>query len=302
MGAAFTPALMRQLASYIRKIVDDLLAEALEADVFDAVNDIAFPLPVQVICETIGVPHADRAEVRPYAIDLAKGFSLVVADEERAAVHRAVAWLRTYIGALMEERRRSPQEDLMSRMLSAVDGDGGLAMDEVIDNLVFLFFAGFETTTNLIATGCYALASHPPQWQLLKQQPGLVETAVEEFLRFDAPIQATARLVREKMRVDEVTIRPGRLLVLLIGSANHDERVYADPELLDVSRIPNPHVSFGGGIHHCLGSSLARIEAQTVFSGLLAKATDLTLSGPAVRRPSATFRTFERMQLSACRA
>lgn len=302
MGAAFTPFLMRQLSSYIGKLVDSLLTEAIEADVFDAVNDIAFPLPVQVICETIGIPHADRAEVRPYAIDLAKGFSLMVADDERAAVHRAVTWLRTYISGLMEERRRRPHEDLMSCMLSAVGGDEGITTDEVIDNLVFLFFAGFETTTNLIATGCHCLASHPQQWQLLKRQPGLAETAVEEFLRFDAPIQATARLVRETMRVGEVTIRPGRLLVLLIGSANHDERAYAHPDLLDVSRSPNQHVSFGGGIHHCLGSSLARLEAQAVFSGLLEKAAELTPTGPATRRPSATFRTFAHMPLSARRA
>jgi cytochrome P450 len=302
MSAAFAPALLRRLSSYITEIVDELLDEALERSVFDAVNDIAFPLPVQVICETLGVPLADRSEVRPRAVDLAKGFSLVVAEEDRVTVHRAVTWLRDYIGALMNERRRRPQDDLISHMLAATRGAGSIGADEAIDNLIFLFFAGFETTTNLIATGCHALSRHPDQWHLLKRRPDLIATAVEEFLRFDAPIQATARLVREPIRVGEVTVRPGRLLVLLIGSANHDERAFTDPGVLDVARVPNPHVSFGGGLHHCLGSAVARIEAQAVFSRLLERAEDLVPAGAATRRPSATFRTFEKMPLSARRS
>ena len=161
-----------------------------------------------------------------------------------------------------------------------------------MDNAVFLFFAGFETTSNLIAAGCAALLEHPGELRRLRADASLVPTAVEEFLRYDAPIQSVARLVLEPIDVGGQTIRRNRVVVLLLGSANHDERQFDDSERLNVGRKPNPHVTFGGGIHHCLGATLGRLEAVTLFERLLKRFAVLEPAGPVVRRPSGGLRSY----------
>ncbi|MEU6217674.1 cytochrome P450 [Streptomyces sp. NPDC047022] len=295
MAQAFSPRLIQQMHGYVERKVGELLTPALERGTFDAVTELAFPLPVSVVCELVGIPPVDRDLVRPYAIDLAKAFALYVPEEDRAAAHGAVAWLREYIGELLRGRRASLGEDLLSRMIVAEDAEqpgGRLTAEEIVDNTVFLFFAGFETTTNLIATSVAALVDHPDQAARLRRDPELLPGAVEEFLRFDAPIQATARLVREPVEVGGRTVRAGRVLVLLLGSANHDERRFAAPERLDVGRAPNPQLSFGGGAHHCLGAHLARIEGRAAIGWLLRHAPALKAAGEVVRRPSVTFRSY----------
>jgi cytochrome P450 len=299
MHTAFSPALVHRLTEYIGGLVDELLAPARDTGEFDAVCDLAFPLPVMVVCELIGIPSADRAAVWPRATDLAKGFALVVHEHERAAVHEAVTWLREYVGALVDERHRAPADDLLSHLLAAeAGGDDRLTREEVVDNAVFLFFAGFETTMNLIATGCHELTEHPRELARLRDDFSLVPSAVEELLRFDAPIQATARLVLDPVEVAGRTIRPGRILVMLLGSGNRDERQFPDPDRLDVGRMPNAHVSFGGGAHFCLGASLARTEAQVAFRRLLETFTAVEAAGEPTRRPSTTFRSYESVPLA----
>ncbi|MEU6476609.1 cytochrome P450 [Streptomyces sp. NPDC047017] len=295
MAQAFSPRLLQRMHAYVEQQVDELLAPALERGTFDAVTELAFPLPVSVVCELVGIPPVDRDLVRPYALDLAKAFALYVPDEDRAAAHGAVSWLREYIGDLLRERRAALGEDLLSRMIEAEDAEqpgSRLTAEEIVDNTVFLFFAGFETTTNLIATSVAALLDHPGEAARLRRDPELMQSAVEEFLRFDAPIQATARLVREPVEVAGRTVRAGRVLVLLLGSANHDERRFPDPERLDIGRAPNPHLSFGGGAHHCLGAHLARIEGRAAIGWLLRHAPALKAAGEVVRRPSVTFRSY----------
>lgn len=291
MHRAFSPGLVRGMADRIGRMVDEMIEPGLERGTLDAVDELAFPLPVTVVCELIGIPPGDRDLVRPHALDLARGFALLVPEHERAATHRAVDWLRAYVGELARERRARPGEDLLSRMVLAEDDGQVLSEEEVVDNTVFLFFAGFETTMNLIANGTHALLDDPAQLALLRAEPVLVDSAVEEFLRFDAPIQAAARLVREPIEVAGRVLRPGRLLVLLLGSANRDPDQFADPDRLDVRRTPNPHVSFGGGIHLCLGAALARVEAQVAFRRLLSRCAVLEPAGEAVRRHSTSFRS-----------
>ncbi|MFI6491081.1 cytochrome P450 [Streptomyces sp. NPDC050564] len=301
MAKAFSPRLVQRMHDYIERQVDELLAPALERGSFDAVTGLAFPLPVTVVCELVGIPSVDRDLVRPRAIDLAKAFALYVAKEDREAAHEAVAWLRAYIAGLLAERRAALGDDLLSQMITAeVAEEPGarLSGEEIVDNVIFLFFAGFETTTNLIATSVAALLRHPAELARLRHDPGLLPTAVDEFLRYDAPIQATARLVKEPVQVGGRTVRPGRVLVLLLGSANHDERRFPDPERLDVGRTPNAHLSFGGGAHHCLGAGLARIEGQAALGWLLRNAPALEAAGDVVRRPSVTFRSYRSVPVS----
>lgn len=293
MQQSFSPSLMRRLYDYVAGQVEELTTAALARGHMDVVSDLAFPLPVTVICELIGIPDVDRQAVRPYAVELAKAFSLYIPPEERQGAHAAVTWLRDYITSLIEERAGRPADDLISNLLAAEREAPELARDTLIDNIVFLFFAGFETTTNLISTIWLALLTYPDQLRLLRARPELAESTVDEMLRYDAPIQATARYVKEPVEIDGRTVRPGRILVLLLGAANHDPARFDQPERLDITRDPNPHVSFGGGPHHCLGAALARVEGRAVVDWL-ARATEAPqLAGPIVRRPSVSFRAHQ---------
>ena len=291
MSAAFSASIVRRLRDFIATLVDELLEPALERGGFDAVTDLAYPVPVLVICELIGIPTVDRDGIRPRATDLSKAFGTHVPDADRRAADDAVVWLRDYVGRLLEERRRQPGEDLLSQMLAG-EGPDRLTHDEIVDNVVFMFFAGFETTMNLIATGCATLLRWPDAVARLRADGSLMPTAVDEVLRYDAPIQSVTRLVLRPVQIGDQTIRPGRALVLLLGSANHDERQFSDPELFDVGRKPNTHVSFGGGIHHCLGALVARIEAAVSFSRLLQRCSVLEAAGVPTRRPSVGFRSY----------
>jgi cytochrome P450 len=289
---AFGASLVGRMSDHIGELVDGLLAPALERDYLDAATDLAFPLPLLVVCELMGIPATRQNEVRPRAMDLGKAFVSDVAPEDRDAANSAVVSLREYLGELVEDRARRPGDDLLSRMLAVEEGGETLSREEVVDNAVFLFFAGFETSMGMIATGCAALLSHPEQLARLRKEPSLVPSAVEEFLRFDAPIQGAGRLVRVPVEIGGRTIRPGRVLVLLLGSANHDPNQFAEPDQLDVGRDPNPHVSFGGGIHHCLGASLARVEGRVVFERLLRRFAVFEPAAEPVRQRNTTLRTY----------
>ena len=292
IGQAFRAQLVRRLEGRIGELVDELLEPALERGRLDVVADLAFPLPVTVTCELMGIPAPDRALIRPRALALGRAFATVVPETARRDADEAVLWLRDYLGALLEERRHNPAADLLSQLLAAGVDDDSLTSDEIVDNAVFAFFAGFETTTNVIANGCAALLRHPDQLARLDADRTLVRSAVEEFLRYDAPVQGVARLVRRRLELGGRTLRPGRVLVLLLGSANRDERAFARPDAFDVGRTPNRHVSFGGGVHHCMGATLARIETRVALARLLARCAKLELRGEPVRERSTGFRAY----------
>jgi len=292
MGKAFSPAVVRGIRSDIEELVDRLLAPALDTGRMDVVTDLAYPLPVLVICRLMGIPAQASDDVRRHAINLGRAFSAIVPPEARGAADEAVDWLRGYLGELLDQRRRDPGDDLLSHLLRAEEAGETLSHDEIVDNTVFSFFAGFETTVHLITTGFAALLNHPDQLDRLRAEPDLVPTAVDEFLRYDAPIQGTARYVKERLEIGGHTVRQGRVLVLLLGSANHDERVFDAPERLDVGRTPNPHVTFGGGGHLCLGAFLARLEGQVVFDRVARQLATLEPSGNLVRATDTPFRAY----------
>jgi cytochrome P450 len=291
LGAAFAHR-VRGLRPRVEALVDDLLAPALEAGRADLIGELAFPLPLMVVCGLMGIPAVDEAAIRRRAIDLDKGFAPVVPAEARTAVDEAVVWLRDYVAAMLAERRGRPGDDLLSDLLAAAPGEDGADEEQLVDNAVFAFFAGFETTTNLIGNGFAALLAHPDQLVRLRRDPSLTPTAVEEFLRFDAPVQGVARFVREPVRIGGRTIRAGRVVTMLLGSANRDERVFPDGDRLDVGRAPNPYVSFGGGPHRCLGAMLARLEAEVVFGGVLRSCRTIEPAGPPVRSRASAFRGY----------
>jgi cytochrome P450 len=193
---------------------------------------------------------------------------------------------------LLADRRRRPGDDVLSRLA------GRLPDDEIVDNAIFLLFAGFETAMYLVTSGLALLTRFPGQLARLKADRSLLPTAVEEIVRYDAPIQSMARMVREPISLGGRTVKPGRALLLLIGSANHDALVFPDPGTFDVGRRPNPHLAFGGGAHHCLGVALARLEGQVVLERLLTRFAEIEAAGPPVRRLHPNLRGYASVPLT----
>jgi cytochrome P450 len=292
MAVGFTPRLVQASRPWIETLVDELLAPALERGHLEVVTELAQPLALRVICHLIGIPPGAQDEVLPRAALVARGFAIADDDAQRGAIDAAVVWLQAYIEGLLAERTRRPGQDLLTRMLAARDEGGGLGHRDIVDNCVFLFWAGFETVMSVIGTGTVALMQFPDQFARLRAHPELAGSAVEEFVRYDAPIHGTARIVSRELTIGRQHLRPGRILVLLIGSANRDEAVFAHPDRVDIGRDPNPHLGFGGGAHHCLGNVLARAEAGVVFERLARRFERLEPAGPVERRalPGATMR------------
>ncbi|MFC9176397.1 MULTISPECIES: cytochrome P450 [Streptomyces] len=284
---SLSPAMIRGLREPIALLVDGLLDRFAEERRFDLVRDLAVPVPMMVMSELLDIPRADRDDIARLSTSLAQAFAVFISEDKRREAHGAVVELREYMAGLVRERRRRPGDDLLSRMLTAVkDGEEPLTDEEIIDNALFVYYAGFETTTNAIATGGDLFVHQPHTQRQLRADPGIVPSALEEFMRYDAPIHATTRLATEPIEIAGLTIRKGRVVVLLLASANHDERVFPDPARADLTRSPNPHLSFGGGIHHCLGAALARVEGAVVFERLVARFADIESAGEGVWEPS----------------
>jgi pimeloyl-[acyl-carrier protein] synthase len=267
VSRSFTPRRVETLRPRIESLVHELIDVAAAQPVPDLVRDLASPLPILVISELLGVPAQDREQIRHWTNDLValldpfSGGSLAQADR---SYHGLAAYLRTLFAA----RRREPREDLISALVRESDGDR-LNEVELCATVALILGAGHETTTNLIGNAALALLRHPDERKRLLDQPALVESAVEEFLRYDAPVQVTDRVATEDIEIDGQRIRRGQFCVLLLGSANRDAEVFADPDRLDIGRTENRHLSFGAGIHFCLGARLARLEAQVALRVLL---------------------------------
>jgi len=293
MTKALIP-MMSGIPAAVAAMTDRVLDAAAERGQLDAVRELGHPVPYAVLCELLGVPPDDRAEFGAHAADLARAFALAVPDAAAAAADRAVAWLRGYFWERMS-RDRPGGPDFLSRM---VRHNREVDADLLVDNAIFLMLAGLETSVNLIGGGMLALAQRPDQWARLREDPARVQAAVEELLRFDAPTRMTARLVTAPVEVDGRTLRPGRVVLLLIGSANHDERQFTRPDRLDVTRQPNHHLSFGSGVHHCVGAALARLEAAAVLDRLVRRFTQLEPAGQPLRDASTGLRSYASVPLA----
>lgn len=294
MSQALSPAVVRDMQDRTGRFVDTVLDSAIDRGGLDVVTDLALPLQTMVACDLIGAPEADRTDIVGRAMDVGRVFILVPFAPEGGpgAQEGAVEWLRGYVRELLAERRRTPGDDLLSRMASARHRGERLSDDAIIDNAVFLFFAGFETSIHLVAGGCATLLAHQGQWRRLRAQPSMASQAVEEILRYDAPIQWVARVASAPVAVSGRTIRSGRAVLLLLASANHDERRFYQPSRLDIERSPNPHVSLSAGIHTCLGSVLARAQGTITFERLARRLAVLQPAAAAIRRPHPNLRGY----------
>ena len=228
----------------------------------DLIEDLALPLPVTVISELLGLPIEDQAQAREWAEAIAQALDPIVTEEQARRADRAVKELAAYIGDVVARRRRNPGPDLLSRLVEAEDEGGHLSEAELISTVGLLFGAGHETTRNLIGNGMLALLRNPAELQRLRNDPSLIRTAVEELLRYDSPVQIAGRGARADAVIGGERIAAGEPLMLLVGAANRDPAQFPDPDRLDVGRPDVKMLSFGGGIHFCLGAMLARTEGQ----------------------------------------
>jgi cytochrome P450 len=275
VGRAFTPRMVEALRPRVAALVDELLEPLADGAELDVVAGLAEPLPILVIAELLGLPAADRADLKRWSDDLAVMLDGSIALQHLGKAAQSAVEVLAYLREQLAERRRAPREDLISAMLAARDRDGSLDEDEILATTLLVMGAGHETTTNLIGNATLALLRHPDQLARLHREPALGSLAVEEFLRFDSPVQATSRISRTPVALHGRTVPAGEEIALLLGAANRDPEAFAEPDRCDVGRGDVRHLSFGSGIHFCLGANLARLEAELAIAGLLARAPGL---------------------------
>jgi cytochrome P450 len=298
VGKAFTARAVEDMRPRIATIVDRML-DAVAADGgADLVEALAFPLPVTVISDMLGVPDADHEMLRSWTAEAVK--ALDPSDDMTVffPAAEAIRALRSYFDELVGHRRRALGSDLLSALIAAEDDGDRLNHEELLDTAILLFGAGHETTVNLIAGGALNLLRHPDELARLQGDPTLITSAVEELLRFGPPVQLTARIATVDVELAGQPIAAGTEVVALIAAANRDPEVFEDPGRLDIGRRDNRHLSFGGGIHHCLGAPLARIEGQEAIGRLIRRFPDLALEEPEIEwKPTSTIRGPQRLSL-----
>jgi cytochrome P450 len=300
VAGAFTPRAIAGLESWIREVTVRLLTTADGTAGFDLIDALAFPLPIAVICHLLGVPAADQAQFRAWGHDVAASLDPQTAAAAQAQTRAAELALTGYLQDLVGERRAQPDDSILSALITAEEEGDRLSSGELVSTALLLLVAGFETTVNLIGNGTAALLGDPDSWDRLGRDPALVPAAVEEMLRYDSPVQLTARTATEDAEVGGSIIPAGRPVVVCIGGANRDPGVFEQPDEFRIDRPdPGRHLSFSLGIHHCVGSALARLEARIAFEELTRRFPALELAAPPARRPQLVLRGFESIPVRA---
>ena len=272
---AFTPRLIEQMRDQIQALTNQLLDRAEPNGGMDLIADFALPLPLTIIGRILGVPAADNHKFHRWSKTLVSGG----ANRNLFVLIPSLMSFMRYLKKLIKDRRTYPKEDLVTALVQAKDGSDQLSEDEILAMILILLIAGHETTVNLIGSGSLTLLEHPDQLAKLRNEPALIKTAIEELVRFVCPVEmATERYARENITIAETTIPHGELVMAVIGSANRDANYFDNPDALDITRQNNKHLSFGHGVHYCLGASLARLEGQIAISTLVQRIPNLRLS------------------------
>jgi len=281
VGAAFTRRVVEELRPRIESLANELLDPAARSGHIDLIGEFAYPLPMTVICDLLKVPVEDRASFRDWTRKLARFLdpSMNAEDAEDIVRNGDEAWdeFAPYFTRLVDQRRTNPGEDLLSRMIAASEGGDALTLNELLAQSILLLVAGHETTTNLIGNGMLALLRNPDQLRKLRDDPGLMKTAVEELLRFESPVTAVVRIALEDLTIGRSKVPRGHDVLIAIGAANRDPKQFTDPDHLDVTRRDVKHLAFAGGAHFCLGAPLARLEAEVALSTLLSRFAKIEL-------------------------
>ena len=285
VSTAFTPRTVEGLRPRVTELVDGLVTAARDRGEFDLLADVIERLPVAVIAELLGIPEGDRPLLRPWSADMTLMFELARSeDDERRAV-RATVEFSDYVRGVVRARRASPRADLLSQLALVGEAGDRLSEDELIATAILLLNAGHEASVNGAANAWWTLFRHPAALAALRAEPGLVPSAVEELLRHDTPAPMFERWVLEEIEICGITIPRGQELALLFASANRDEAAFANADGLVLDRSPNPHLSFGAGIHYCLGAPLARLEMAILFRAILERVPTLELVSEPAWKP-----------------
>jgi cytochrome P450 len=296
ISGLFAPRRLARLRPVIERMTDGLLDDMAAAGaggrVVEFMHDFAFPLPVTVICELIGIPAGDRERFRPAAAALAATLEMGILEDTLAAGDTAAIWLHEYFTDLADRRRADPRDDLISTLVGIAD-DGGMTRAELLDNLTLLLVAGFETTTNLLGNGLHIVLEQPAIAAALRVGAIPVASFVEEVLRYDSPVQLTSRRAGIDAEVRGVPVSAGDEILVLLGAGNRDPRRFPDPGRFNPQRAVSGPLSFGAGPHFCVGAALARLEAAVAFPRLLRRFPGLALAGVPQRRAGLVLRGFD---------
>jgi cytochrome P450 len=298
VSKAFTPRVLEGLRPRIHSIVDDALNVARDGGRIDVIGDLAFPLPATVISEMLGLPVEDHEQCRRWAASATRSLDPLADDRLMDEIFVSLIEFRQYLAEQVERRRARPGDDLVTALIAAEEQGERLSHEELISTLLLLFTAGHETATNLIGNGLLALLRNPAQLRRLQQEPGLLRPGIEELLRYDSPVQFVIRIVKSPITVRGQDFVRGDGLLLVVGAGNRDPEQFADPDSLDVGRKDIKHLSFGGGIHFCLGSMLARMEAEAALGALITQFSELELAIDDLRwRPHINLRGLESLPI-----
>ncbi|SEP25793.1 cytochrome P450 family protein [Trujillonella endophytica] len=279
VSQAFTPRRIEAMRPRVEQVVETLLDRIAPTGRTDFVDDVALRLPLAVIGDLLGIPPADHEEIlRGTQVIRTVGTGGRSPQEDRAAIAAAQEGLHAYFAGLVAAKRRAPADDLVSSLIAARDEQGRLSEAELVSTSFLLLFAGYQTTSDFLGNAVVALLTHPEQLELLRREPERLPDAVEELLRFDCSVPVSSfRFATEDMEIGGVPIPAGSIVTVVLSSANHDPAVTPDPERLDLTRVDVPHLAFGHGLHYCLGTALARMEATTALRRILVRLPDLRL-------------------------
>ncbi|MGA0876553.1 MAG: cytochrome P450 [Candidatus Nanopelagicaceae bacterium] len=300
ISKAFNRARIESLRPKIEVIVEELLNELINSSTtFDLISNYAEPLPVRVIAELLGFPRSEEHLLRPWSQAIVKMYEVDPSEAAKLDARRAAAEFSQYVHELMVARRANPGSDLISELAQVEEAGERLSAHELIATCVLLLNAGHEASVNGFGNGMVALLNNEKQRELLFSNPDKHgELAIEEFLRFDSPLQLFERTAKEDVEIGGVIIRKGEKIASLLGAANRDGNAFDNPDSMDITRTPNPHISFGGGIHFCIGAPLARLEMSIALPALIKRFPNLQLSNEPKRRDSFTLRGYERVEVS----
>lgn len=304
VAKAFNRQKIEGMRPSVERITEKLL-KAIDEKVksgqpFDLIADYAEPLPVKIIADLLGFPESEEHLLRPWSQAIVKMYEVNPSLQYQDEAKKAGREFAEYVRGLAEQRKKSPGQDLISELATVEEGGEKLNMQELVATCVLLLNAGHEASVNAFGNGMVAVLERPDQAQLLREKPReFTNTALEEFMRFDAPLHLFERTATADTQIGGVEIKQGQKIAALIGSANRDESVFASAELMDITRDPNPHIGFGAGIHFCLGAPLARLEMSVSLPALWEKYPVMEISTKPVRRPTFVLRGYESVFISA---
>ena len=301
VSKAFNKNIIESQRDIINKIVDQLILDIkAKGGNWDLIADFAEPLPVKVIVAMLGFPEEDEHLLRPWSQAIVKMYEVNPSEQVQADAKKAAAEFAAYVQRLADERKEKPGNDLITDLVRVEEQGEKLNAHELIATCVLLLNAGHEASVNGFGNGAVALLERPDQFQLLRNNPdGLAATAIEEFLRFDAPLHLFERTATADTEIGGVAIKSGQKIASLLGSANRDENHFANAEQMDITRDPNPHIGFGAGIHFCLGGPLARLEMGIALPKLVKAFPDMKIANDPVRRPTFVLRGYEKVEISS---